>query len=85
MVKWIGKFSLLLKLLEDAWMDMLPLSAMTQGQRERERESQHQADMTHLNDERRSRNEALLDTAQQAIGDTWYAAGDHSRKAISTQ
>ena len=26
MVKWIGKFSLLLKRLRDAWMDMLPMS-----------------------------------------------------------
>ena len=27
MVKWIGKFSLLLKRLRDAWMDMLPMSS----------------------------------------------------------
>ena len=27
MVKWIGKFSLLLKHLRDAWMDMLPMSS----------------------------------------------------------
>ena len=27
MVKWIGKFSLLLKRLRDGWMDMLPMSS----------------------------------------------------------
>ena len=30
MVKWIGKCSLLLKRLKDAWMDMLPLSTMSE-------------------------------------------------------
>ena len=28
MVKWIGKFSLLLQRLRDAWMDMLPMSTL---------------------------------------------------------
>ena len=51
MVDWIGKFFLLLKRLKDSWMDLLPLSAMNQQQRE----SQNQADMTHLNAERRTR------------------------------
>ena len=51
MVDWIGKFSLLLKRLKDSWMDMPPLSAMSQERRER----QYQADRTHLNDERRKR------------------------------
>ena len=51
MVDWIGKFSLLLKRLNDSWMDLLPLSAMNQQQRE----SQYQADVTHLNAERRNR------------------------------
>ena len=52
MVDWIGKFSLLLKRLNDSWMDLLPLSAMNQQQRE----SQYQADVTHLSGERRNRN-----------------------------
>ena len=30
MVKWIGKFSLLLKRLRDDWMDMLPMSATSE-------------------------------------------------------
>ena len=33
MVKWIGKFSLLLKRLRDAWMDMLPMSDMSEERR----------------------------------------------------
>ena len=51
MVDWIGKFSLLLKRLNDSWMDLLPLSVMNQQQRE----SQYQADVTHLNAERHNR------------------------------
>ena len=42
MVDLVGKFSSLLKRLKDSWMDLLPLSAMTQEQRE----SLYQADMT---------------------------------------
>ena len=34
MVKWIGKFSLLLKRLKDAWMDMLPMSSMNETRRQ---------------------------------------------------
>ena len=34
MVDWIGKFDLLLKRVKDSWMDMLPLSSMTEQQRE---------------------------------------------------
>ena len=32
MVKWIGKFSLLLKRLRDAWMDLLPTSSVATEQ-----------------------------------------------------
>ena len=42
MAKWIGEFSLLLKLLRDAWMDMLPLSTMS----EERRQNQYLADVT---------------------------------------
>ena len=48
MVKWIGKFSLLLKRLRDAWMDMLPVSTMS----EERRQNQYLADVTQLNEER---------------------------------
>ena len=34
MVKWIGEFSLLLKRLRDAWMDLLPMSAMSETRRQ---------------------------------------------------
>ena len=34
MVKWIGKISLLLKCLRDVWMDMLPLSTMSEERRQ---------------------------------------------------
>ena len=34
MVKWIGKFSLLLKRLRDAWMDMLPMFAMSETRKQ---------------------------------------------------
>ena len=30
MVKWLGKFSLLLKRLRGAWMDMLPMSSTSE-------------------------------------------------------
>ena len=51
MVKWVGKFSLLLKRLRDAWMDMLPLSVMSQEQRD----SQYLADVTPENIERQKK------------------------------
>ena len=62
--------SSLLKRLKDSWMDLLPLSAMTQEQRE----SQYPADMTQLNAERRCRNEDALDPSQQVTRDKWYAS-----------
>ena len=34
MVKWIGQFLLLLKRFKDYWMDMFPMSALTEGQRQ---------------------------------------------------
>ena len=51
MVKWIGKFSLLLKRRRDAWMDMLPVSAMNQERRE----TQYLADVSQLNEERQKK------------------------------
>ena len=37
MVKWIGKFSLLLKRLRDAWMDLLPASSTAEQVTAREK------------------------------------------------
>ena len=69
MVDWIGKFDLLLKRVKDSWMDMLPLSSMT----ERQRESQHQADIARVNVERTGRNQLALDTNAQETMDNWHA------------
>ena len=58
MVKWIDKFSLLLKRTRDAWMDMLPMSAMSQEQRE----TKYRADVDQLNEEEtRERSLTALD------------------------
>ena len=69
MVDWIGKFSLLLKRVKDPWMDLFPLIAIT----EQQRESQYQADMTQFNNERRGRSAAAVDPSQQATRDQWHA------------
>ena len=54
--KWIGKFSVLLKRLKDAWMDMLPTSSMS----ETRRQNQYHADVAGEDGERRSRSQELL-------------------------
>ena len=69
MVKWIGKFSLLLKRLKDSWMDMLPLFTMSQERRE----SQYLADVAQAHVERQTRNEEPLNPSTQATRDNWYA------------
>ena len=70
MIDWIGKFSLLLKRVKDSWIDLFPLSAMT----EQQRESKYQANMTRTNAERRGRSEAAVDSSQQATRDQWHGA-----------
>ena len=69
MVNWIGKFSLLLKCLRDAWMDMLPLSTMS----EERRQNQYLADVTRENDERQRRSAEVLDPNASETRDKWYA------------
>ena len=69
MVKWIGKFSLHLKRLRDAWMDMLPMSAMS-GERRR---NQYPADVTQESEERQRRNVDTLDPDTQETRDRWNA------------
>ena len=61
-VKWIGKFSLLLTRLRGAWMDMLLVSAMSQEQRE----TQYRA---HVD----QRGLAALDPNSQETRDQWHA------------
>ena len=77
MVKWISKFSLLLKRLRDAWMDMLPVSVMSQEQRE----NQYLVDVARENIERQRRNEDALDPNDQANRDHWLATqvANHER------
>ena len=68
MVKWIGKFTLLLKRLKNAWMDMWPISAMSQEQRE----TQYRADVDQLNEDGRVRGLIALDPTSQATRDHWH-------------
>ena len=57
MVKWMGKFSLLLKCLKDSWMDMLPMFALSEEQRT----NRYLADVAQENAERLTRGETALD------------------------
>ena len=68
MVDWIGNFHLLSKRAKDSWMDMLPLSSMTE-----QRQAQYQADMARLNAERQGRQQPALDLNVQETRDNWYA------------
>ena len=56
-VKWIGKCSLLLKRLENSWMDTLPISVLS----EEHRTNQYLADVAQDNAERLTRSETALD------------------------
>ena len=69
MVKWIGKFSLLLKRLRDAWMDMLRLSTVS----EELRQNQYLADVTQEKVERQTRNAYVLDPNAPETRDNGYA------------
>ena len=69
MVKWIGKFSLFLKRLTDAWMDMLPLSTTS----EERRQNQYLADVTQENVERQRRSADFQDPNAPETRDKWYA------------
>ena len=76
MVKWIGKLSLLLRHLRDAWMDMLPLSIMS----EERRQNQYLADVTQENVERQRRSVEALDPNAQETRDKWYATQSNHEK-----
>ena len=69
MAKWIGKFSLLLKSLKDSWMDMLPMSTMS----EERRQNQYLADVTQENVQRQRRSAEVLDPNEPETRDKWYA------------
>ena len=67
MVKWVGKFSLLLKRLRDARMDMLPMSATSEDRRQ----TQYLADVNQENEERQRRNADILDRDASETRDRW--------------
>ena len=69
-VKWIGKCSLLLKRLENSWMDTLPISVLS----EEHRTNQYLADVAQDNAERLTRSETALDPNAPATRKRWHAA-----------
>ena len=81
MVTWIGKCSLLLKRLEDSWMDMLQMSALTEEQRQ----NQYLADVAQENVDRRTKSVELLDPNSQATRDRRNACytSEQPQKAFS--
>ena len=81
MVKWIGKFSLLLNRLRDAWMDMLLVSTMS----EERREKQYLADVTQLNGERQRKNATALDPNSKETRDHLYAIQVTNHETIPIQ
>ena len=54
---------------KDAWMDMLPLSVMSQGQRD----NQYRADVARTSIAMRRRNDVGLDPHVQTTKDHWHA------------
>ena len=81
MVKWIGNFTLLVKRLRDAWMDILPVSAM----RREGRETWYRNDVAQLNEERQRINATALDPNSQETRQRPVArhTGGQLRKVIS--
>ena len=75
MIKWTGKISLLLKRLQDSWMDMVPMSALSEEQRT----NQYRADVALDNAERLARSETALGPNAPATREWWNAAqvSDH--------
>ena len=68
MVRWMGKFTLLLLRPRDAWLDMLLLFTMSQERRQ----NQYLADVFQENEERQRRNAEVLDPNAQETQDNWY-------------
>ena len=70
MVKWIGKFSLSLQRLKDAWMDNLPMSALSEEQRR----SQYLADVAQENTEIITRSGTALEPNTPQNRERWNTA-----------
>ena len=77
MVNWTGKFSLLFKRLKDSSLDMLPMSTLSEEQRQ----NQYLADVARKNADRQTRRVELLDPNSQATRDRWNATqvSNHER------
>ena len=78
MVKWIGKFSLLLKRLKDSWMDTLPMSALS----EEHRTNQYLADVAQENAERLIRGETALDPNTPENRKWWNTAQVNNHESL---
>ena len=82
MVKWIGKFSLLLTRLKNSWTDMPPMSTLSEEQRE----NQYLADVAQENADRQNKkcrtfgSELTSDSRQMEC-----YTGEQPRKAFSIQ
>ena len=70
MVKWIGKFSLSLQRLRDAWMEYLPMSALSEEQRR----IQYLADVAQEHAERLTRGETIMDPNTRENRERWNTA-----------
>ena len=78
MVNWIGKLSLLLKRLKDSWMDVLPMSALTEGQRQ----NQYLADVAQENVERLARGETALNPNAPENRERWNSAQVNNHESL---
>ena len=70
LVKWIGKLSLSLQRFRDAWMDKLPMSALSEEQRR----SQYLADVAQENAEGQTRCETAWDPNTPENREKWNTA-----------
>ena len=78
MVKWIGKMSFLLKRVKDSCMDMLPMSALSEEQRN----NQYLANVAQENAERLTRGETALDPNTPENRERWTAAQVNNHESL---
>ena len=75
MVMWIGKFSLSWQRSRDAWMDNLPMSSMSEEQRQGQYLAQ-------VNAERLIRGETALDPNTQENRERWNTAQVNNHESL---
>ena len=78
MVNWIGQISLSLQRLRDAWMDNLPMSALSEEQRR----NQYLADVAQENAERLKRDETALDPNTPENRERWNTAQVNNHESL---